>query len=66
MLSRKSAEILVDLIANRLDCMEVIDREDRRVQRDLETAMKELSALLRRPGAEAAQPSALSLVPAAA
>lgn len=66
MLTRKSAEILVDLIANRLDCMEVIDREDRRVQRDLETAMKELSALLRRPAETPAAPAPMTLVPAAA
>jgi hypothetical protein len=45
MLTRKSLELLMDLVENKLDTLEIFDRDDRRVLRDLETCRGELAAL---------------------
>ncbi len=47
MLSKKSLELLVDLVEIKLGSLEVFDRDDQKVLRDLEAARKELSALTR-------------------
>ena len=41
-LSRQSIETLVDLVENKLDCMEVSDREDARELAKLEKCRREL------------------------
>jgi len=50
MLTSKSAETLIDLVENKLSCLEVWDREDARERKALEIALKELMAF--RSGAE--------------
>lgn len=50
MLTSKSAETLIDLVENKLSCLEVWDREDARERKALEIALKELMAF--GPGAE--------------
>lgn len=45
MLTSKSVETLVDLVENKLSCLEVWDREDARERKALEIALKELIAL---------------------
>jgi hypothetical protein len=45
MLTSKSVETLVDLVENKLSCLEVWDREDARERKTLEVALKELVAL---------------------
>jgi len=45
MLTRKSLELLIDLVEIKLGSMEVFDRDDQRIMRDLEACRKELSAL---------------------
>lgn len=54
MLTRKSVELLIDLVEIKLGSMEVFDRDDQRIMRELEACRKELSALTRRqvPAAE--------------
>lgn len=42
MLSRRSAETLLDLVENKLSCLVVHDREDAREQAVLEAARREL------------------------
>lgn len=56
MLTRKSVELLIDLVEIKLGSMEVFDRDDQRIMRELEACRKELSALTRRqtPAAEPA------------
>lgn len=56
MLSKKSLELLVDLVEIKLGSLEVFDRDDQKVLRDLEAARKELSALTRPLRAPMAQP----------
>lgn len=48
MLSRKSLELLIDLVEIKLGSMEVSDRDDQKILRDLEACRKELSAIGRR------------------
>lgn len=57
MLSRKSLELLIDLVEIKLGSMEVSDRDDQKILRDLEACRKELSAIGRRSVA-APQPMA--------
>lgn len=42
-LSENNRELLIDLVWNKLDCIETYDREDRRVVKSLEACLKELS-----------------------
>ena len=42
-LSETNRELLIDLVWNKLDCIETHDREDRRVVKSLEACLKELS-----------------------
>jgi hypothetical protein len=56
MLTRKSLELLIDLVEIKLGSMEVFDRDDQKILRDLEACRKELSAIGRR--AVAPQPVA--------
>jgi hypothetical protein len=45
MLTSKSLETLVDLVENKLSCLEVWDREDAKERKTLESALKELVAM---------------------
>ena len=45
MLTRKSLELLIDLVEIKLGSMEVFDRDDQKIMRDLEACRKELSAI---------------------
>ncbi len=45
-LSKKSAEALLDLIEIKLSCIQVLDREDAREVKTLQTARAELCGLL--------------------
>ena len=45
LLTSKSVETLVDLVENKLSCLEVWDREDARERKTLEIALYELVAL---------------------
>jgi hypothetical protein len=62
MLTRKSLELLIDLVEIKLGSMEVFDRDDQRIVRDLEACRKELSALTR---PRAAMPAAAPALAAA-
>ncbi len=42
-LSETNRELLIDLVWNKLDCIETHDREDRRVAKKLESCLKELT-----------------------
>ncbi len=42
-LSENNRELLIDLVWNKLDCIESYDREDRRVVKKLESCLKELT-----------------------
>ncbi len=42
-LSETNRELLIDLVWNKLDCIETYDREDRRVVKSLEACLKELT-----------------------
>ncbi|MGQ0663581.1 MAG: hypothetical protein ACT4P2_08335 [Pseudomonadota bacterium] len=44
-LTRRSIETLLDLVENKLSCMQVIDREDARELATLENARRELAVL---------------------
>jgi len=44
-LSERSLETLIDLIENKLSCLEVYDRDDARELANLEQCLKELRAL---------------------
>ena len=59
MLTRKSLELLIDLVEIKLGSMEVFDRDDQKIVRDLEACRKELSAMSRprTPMAVAAMPA---------
>jgi len=59
MLTRKSLELLIDLVEIKLGSMEVFDRDDQKIVRDLEACRKELSAMSRpaRQMAVAAMPA---------
>jgi len=48
MLTRKSLELLIDLVEIKLGSMEVFDHDDQKILRDLEACRKELSAIGRR------------------
>jgi hypothetical protein len=48
MLSRNSVELLLDLVENRLETMEIYDREDRRVIKELEQCRRTLQAAVSR------------------
>ena len=56
MLTRKSLELLIDLVEIKLGSMEVFDRDDQKIMRDLEACRKELSAI-GRPRQSTAAPS---------
>jgi hypothetical protein len=56
MLTRKSLELLIDLVEIKLGSMEVFDRDDQKILRELEACRKELAAITRRAQAPAAQP----------
>ncbi len=44
-LSRRSIQTLLDLVENKLSCMQVVDREDARELAILEAARRELSSM---------------------
>jgi len=50
MLTRKSLELLIDLVEIKLGSMEVFDRDDQKILRDLEACRKELAGFTRRNG----------------
>jgi hypothetical protein len=54
-LSRRSVQSILDLVENKLSCMQVIDREDAREFAVLEQARRELTALVTAAGKRAAQ-----------
>lgn len=56
MLTRKSLELLIDLVEIKLGSMEVFDRDDQKIMRDLEACRKELSAISHPRQAAAVQP----------
>jgi hypothetical protein len=45
-LSKRVIETLIDLVENKLSCIEVIDREDARELASLELARRQLQALM--------------------
>ncbi len=47
MLTRKSLELLIDLVEIKLGSMEVFDRDDQKIMRDLEACRKELGVMAR-------------------
>lgn len=49
-LSENNRELLIDLVWNKLDCIEVFDREDRRVVQKLESCLSELSGVRKSMG----------------
>ncbi len=56
-LSKRSAEMLIDLVEIKLSFLEVSDREDARELRTLQTALRELQSMLgRKPQAAALTP----------
>ena len=55
MLTRKSLELLIDLVEIKLGSMEVFDRDDQKIMRYLEACRKELSAMSR-PKSVVAEP----------
>lgn len=57
MLTRKSLELLIDLVEIKLGSMEVFDRDDQKIMRELEACRKELSALSRPRPPVAADPA---------
>jgi len=48
-LSKRSIETLLDLVENKLSCIEVFDREDARELASLEVARRQLQAMLSQP-----------------
>lgn len=48
-LSKRAIETLIDLVENKLSCIEVIDREDARELASLELAKRQLLALMPQP-----------------
>ena len=44
-LSRRSLETLIDLVENKLSCVEIFDRDDQREVVNLEHCLKELKGL---------------------
>lgn len=44
-LSRRSVETLIDLVENKLSCVEIFDRDDQREVINLEHCLKELKEL---------------------
>lgn len=65
MLTRKSLELLIDLVEIKLGSMEVFDRDDQKIVRDLEACRKELSAMSRPARAAAPMPAVEALAAAA-
>ena len=63
MLTRKSLELLIDLVEIKLGSMEVFDRDDQKIVRELEACREELSALSH---PRAAAPAPASVLAAAA
>ncbi len=61
MLTRKSLELLIDLVEIKLGSMEVFDRDDQKIVRDLEACRKELTAMSRPRPAAVAAASALAV-----
>ncbi len=59
MLTRKSLELLIDLVEIKLGSMEVFDRDDQKILRDLEACRKELAGFTRR-SMHASAPTALA------
>lgn len=57
-LSKQSIEMMIDLVENKLSCMEVWDREDRREADTLQRCLAELRALA---GAQEASPESTGL-----
>jgi len=55
MLTRKSLELLIDLVEIKLGSMEVFDRDDQKILRDLEACRKELAGFTRRSTPSMAQ-----------
>lgn len=45
-LSTKTIETLIDLVEIKLSCFEIYDRDDRKVQKDLEHCLDELTAIV--------------------
>ncbi len=65
MISRRSIDILVDLVENRMACMQVVDREDHRQFAILSQARRELQAM-KAGAATASIPASLHRRPLAA
>ena len=65
-LTRGTADLLIDLVEIKIGCMEVWDREDARELKALEKARCELAAMLGRPAPQpiAAMPAARGRRPA--
>ena len=53
-ISKKSLETLIDLVEIKLSCIEVHDRDDKRVRDSLETCLTELRGLTGAPEAAVA------------
>jgi hypothetical protein len=62
-LSRAAAEMLFDLVDNKMGCLEVWDRDDERELKTLARARSELAALLGRPAGMAPGPALGRIVP---
>lgn len=68
MLSRRSIDMMLDLIENRVACMQVVDREDHRQLAILTQARRELLAIRTQAprGSGASVPAAAAVAAAAA
>jgi len=63
MMSRRSIDILIDLVENRMACMQVIDREDHRQFAILSQARRELQGMKAGPALVATAPRARAVAP---
>ncbi len=51
-LTKASVETLIDLVENKLSCMEVWDRDDRREANKLQSCLEELQGIDKKPSGD--------------
>ena len=66
MMSRRSIDMLIDLVENRMACMQVVDREDHRQFAILSQARRELQGMKAVPAIAAGARRPLRVAPDAA